>query len=160
MHRKKAHRLSGADAVRRHHRSHLGTREKPATDRSHHTSRRDRKPGHGLPAKAEIDVYTTPGRHFVNGRWWDTRCEKYSITTRCRTEILATVITYRNGRYVTSNTWTFNNLTYLPSPRSAWVRNPLGKAGSWTATDGRKWRTECDTPPPGATAVAAMHRPA
>ena len=45
----------------------------------------------------------------------------------------------------------FNNLTYVASPRSQWTKNPLGAYGqvggkaSWTAEDGRKWRTECDS---------------
>ena len=30
-----------------------------------------------------------------------------------------------------------------------WRNNPLGETGSWTSTQGRKWRTECDTPKTG-----------
>lgn len=101
-------------------------------------------------ASAEVDVYTTEGTHFVNGRWWRTTCEPYSQTSRCRTEIKASFLTSetRNGRKVYVhhvNEWLFNNLTYLPSSRSLWKGNPLGKTGSWVAADGREWYTECDT---------------
>ncbi|AQP43516.1 discoidin domain-containing protein [Tessaracoccus flavus] len=42
--------------------------------------------------------------------------------------------------------WAFNNLTYLPfMTRAQWANNPLGYTGTWTATDGSRWRTECDT---------------
>ncbi len=101
------------------------------------------------PTTPLVDVYSTPGYHTVNGRRWFTTCEKYSQTTRCRTSIFATTISSENGRYVSKNGWVFNNLTYLPSPRSLWENNPLGNTGSWTAADGRKWRTECDTPATG-----------
>ena len=98
------------------------------------------------PASAEAkDPYTTPGTHTINGRNWRTACEKYSVTTRCRTEIEATIVTYAGGRFTARTGWAFNNPTYLPSPRSAWKGNPLGNKGEWTAQDGRKWRTECDT---------------
>ena len=96
-----------------------------------------------------IDIYSTPGYHDLNGRKWFTTCEKYSQTTRCRTNIFATQVTQENGKFVSRNGWVFNNLTYLASPRSLWKNNPLGNKGSWTATDGRKWRTECDTPATG-----------
>lgn len=33
-----------------------------------------------------------------------------------------------------------------------WKNNPLGKAGTWTANDGRQWRTECDTAATGRNA--------
>ncbi len=46
---------------------------------------------------------------------------------------------------VEENGWVFNNLTYLPSPRSLWEGNPLGNAGVWTDGNWAKWRTECDT---------------
>lgn len=100
---------------------------------------------------AALDVYTTPGTHTVNGRQWRTRCEPYSETERCRTEIWATQVSHVNSQFVQSNGWVFNNLTYAPSPRSLWRYNPLGAHGmtggteQWVAADGRKWRTECDT---------------
>lgn len=99
-----------------------------------------------------VDIYITPGKHHVNGRTWTTTCVKYSsVVDRCRTTIVATQITYRNGRFVKSTGEVFNNLTYKASPRSQWSTNPLGGYGkyegaeSWTAADGRAWRTECDT---------------
>lgn len=95
--------------------------------------------------KAPVDVYTTPGTHHVNGRDWRTTCEPYSQTTRCETMIKATQVTQVNGRFVSKMDWTFNNLTYKESPRALWKGNPLGENKSWTAADGRKWRTECDT---------------
>ncbi|AQP45852.1 leucine-rich repeat domain-containing protein [Tessaracoccus flavus] len=98
-----------------------------------------------LDARAEVDVYSTAGHHEVNGRQWYTECEPYSQTTRCRTSIFASYVVYRDGQYVTQRDWLFNNLTYLPSPRTMWTTNPLGNNGEWTAKDGRKWRTECDT---------------
>lgn len=100
------------------------------------------------PALA-LDVYTTPGTHHVNGRDWRTTCEPYSATTRCRTEIYATQVSQVHGKFVSRNGWYFNNLTYVASPRKLWATNPLGHTGSWTAADGRKWRTECDTPATG-----------
>ena len=103
------------------------------------------------PARAEIDVYSAPGQYHVNGRDWRTTCEPYSQTQRCRTEIWATQVTQVGGRFVARNGWYFNNLSYLSSPRSLWTHNPLGSYGRyggttmWTATDGRHWRTECDS---------------
>ncbi len=92
------------------------------------------------------DVYNTPGYHTVNGRRWHTACEKYSQTTRCSTQIWATTVAYTGGRFVATNGWVFNNLTYLPGmTRQQWGSNPLANNTSWTAADGRKWRTECDT---------------
>lgn len=86
---------------------------------------------------ANFDVYTTEGIHYFNGNFWWTECEAYSsVVDRCRTN-------YAPGNG--NADFTFNNLTYLPSPRSLWTKNPLGHTGSWTATDRAKWRTECDT---------------
>ncbi|MEO7587193.1 MAG: hypothetical protein ABIS84_04115, partial [Arachnia sp.] len=62
----------------------------------------------------------------------------------------ATQVRHDNGRYVQENGWYFNNLTYLPNMRrEQWAGNPLGFDGAWTSSDGRKWRTECDTPQTG-----------
>lgn len=83
-------------------------------------------------ANAEINVYTTPGEHTINGRQWRTWCEPYSRTARCTTQIKV------------AGVWTFNNLTYLPSPRTLWKGNPLATPGYHTVA-GRKWFTECDT---------------
>lgn len=102
------------------------------------------------PANAGIDVYITPGKHNVNGRQWNTTCERYSSTvTRCRTDIYATQISLKNGRYVSTNGWVFNNLTYKASPRTQWSNNNLGKNAEWTSADGRRWYTQCDTPTTG-----------
>lgn len=102
-------------------------------------------------AQAEIDVYSAPGTYFVNGREWKTTCEPYSQTMRCRTNIWSTQVKQVRGKFVSRTGWNFNNLSYLSSPRSLWTKNPLasyGKYGAttrWTASDGRLWRTECDT---------------
>lgn len=109
------------------------------------------------PANTEpqVDVYTTPGRHNVNGREWRTTCEPYSQTFRCRTEIKATQVSYKKGRFVSTTDWVFNNLTYASSPRNLWTHNPLaaygrvGGTAEWTSSEGRQWRTECDTPVTG-----------
>ncbi|MDO5736468.1 MAG: hypothetical protein Q4P15_08335 [Propionibacteriaceae bacterium] len=93
-------------------------------------------------------VYNTPGYHNVNGREWFTTCEKYSATTRCKTTIKATKVAQVGGRFVATNDYVFNNLTYLPAPKSLWKGNPLGNEGEWT-TAGRQWKTECNTPVTG-----------
>ncbi|NHB84198.1 hypothetical protein G7085_04990 [Tessaracoccus sp. HDW20] len=96
-------------------------------------------------APVVVDVYSTPGFHKVNGRWWYTTCEAYSQTERCRTEIWATTARYKDGRVIVTTGWTFNNLTYQPRmTREQWKGNPLGVTGSWN-TNGRRWYTECDT---------------
>lgn len=95
------------------------------------------------PARA--DLYDTPGTYHVNGRDWRTACEPYSATTRCRTEIRATVVAWDGSAFRARNgVWTFNNLTYLPAPRALWGENPLAVTGSWRNAAG-SWRTECDT---------------
>lgn len=102
-------------------------------------------------AHAAADVYTTPGYQVLNGREWFTTCESYSQTYRCRTEIKATQVSQVGGRFVSKTDWVFNNLTYAASPRTLWKTNDLAAKGvvdgsvAWTAADGRKWRTECDT---------------
>lgn len=93
-----------------------------------------------------VKLYTTEGQHTVNKRAWKTKCEPYSQTKRCRTEIWSTQATYKNGRFARVEGWVFNNLTYVASPRALWAGNPLGNTNNgWTAKDGRKWKTECDT---------------
>nr|WP_304650899.1 fibronectin type III domain-containing protein [Tessaracoccus sp. OS52] len=92
------------------------------------------------------DLYQTPGLHRSGGRDWMTVCEPYSRTTRCFTYIWATQIHEQDGKFVEGRGWAFNNLTYVASPKALWASNPLGNTGSWTAADGRKWRTECNTP--------------
>lgn len=92
------------------------------------------------------DVYSTPGVHFVSGRSWKTTCSKYSTTVvRCTTDIYGTKVFVEKGRWYKQNDWVFNNMSYLPSPEAQWAANPLAKTGKWTATDGRKWRSECHT---------------
>lgn len=91
-----------------------------------------------------VNLYTTPGRHTFNGREWNTNCAAYSQTTRCATEIWATQVKVVEGRYVHVTGWTFNNLTYVASPRSLWAGNPLASKGEWTS-DGRRWMTDCDS---------------
>src|SRR5690606_18983324 len=92
------------------------------------------------------------GLHQFNGRQWKTECAPYSQTTRCRTDIMATTVKTVNGRHTRVTDWAFNNLTYVPSPRTLWKGNPLGNTGTWKAADGRQWRTECDTAATGRNA--------
>lgn len=94
-------------------------------------------------------VYNTPGHQTVNGREWFTTCEKYSQTTRCTANIKATKVTSVGGKFVAKTDFVFNNLTYLPAPKALWEGNPLGNPTTWTATNGRKWKTECNTPVTG-----------
>ncbi len=95
-------------------------------------------------------VYTTPGGQISNDRLWNTTCEKYSTNVvRCRADIWATTVRYVNGRYVQKTGWTFNNLSYLPSPRASWAGNNLGRNNPSWMSGGRQWRTECDTPATG-----------
>ncbi|GAB3822598.1 hypothetical protein GCM10028820_33580 [Tessaracoccus terricola] len=106
-----------------------------------------------LFALVHWDVYSVEGTHLHNGRQWRTTCEPYSQTFRCRTEIQATTVVNQGGKLVKTTGWTFNNLTYLPSARSLWASNPLGNAPrggqkEWTS-EGRRWKTECDTPATG-----------
>ena len=100
------------------------------------------------PQQANADgshVYTQPGQHHVNDRYWYTDCEMYSSNVvRCTTDIWATKPVLVNGRYQSQNGWVFNNLTYLPSARATWEGNPLAETTEWTS-DGRTWRTECNT---------------
>lgn len=98
------------------------------------------------PPPVEKDLYETPGRHTSAGRQWMTACEPYSVTHRCWTWIWGTRVQHVGGdRFLASAGWVFNNLTYVASPKSLWVGNPLGSAGSWTDEEGRQWRTECNT---------------
>ncbi|MDO5677521.1 MAG: hypothetical protein Q4G35_08460 [Propionibacteriaceae bacterium] len=105
----------------------------------------------GGGSTSKVDVYITPGKHNVNGRTWVTTCSKYSTTVdRCLTNIVATQIDYRNGRYIKRTGEVFNNLTYKASPRSQWTKNPLAAYGKYGGTakwteKGRQWRTECDS---------------
>ncbi|MFD0865179.1 lamin tail domain-containing protein [Tessaracoccus lubricantis] len=98
------------------------------------------------PGFVRTAPYTKPGVHRnLGGRDWNTTCEPYSQTERCRTEIWATVVKVVDGQFVRTTGWAFNNLTYLPlMKREAWAGNPLGAAGEFTS-GGRQWRTECDT---------------
>lgn len=92
------------------------------------------------------DLYTTPGKHHVGGRDWFTKCEAYSQTFRCQTDIWATTVLRDGAGYEQVTGWVFNNLTYLPMmTRVQWSDNPLGYKTAWTAADGRKWYTDCDS---------------
>lgn len=84
------------------------------------------------PAQADVNVYTTPGRHTVAGRQWSTTCSQYDANiTRCRAEIKS------GGK------WVFNNLTYLAADRAVWFDNPLARPGHFTSA-GREWLTSCN----------------
>ena len=104
-----------------------------------------------LPIGRELDVYIMPGEWTDEvGRQWRTECEQYSSkVARCRTEIKATVIKQVNGRFVQTTDWAFNNLTYIQGTRAEFAHNPLGFTNEWTVADGRRWKTECDTPRTG-----------
>ena len=96
-------------------------------------------------ADSTPSVYNTPGGQISGGRLWDTSCEKYSSNVvRCRTNIWATTVTYVNGRFVSKTGWTFNNLSYLPSPRASWEGNNLARNNPKWNSGGRLWKTECD----------------
>ncbi len=98
-------------------------------------------------AKADLsdaDVYTTPGIHQVNGRWWKTTCEAYSTQVeRCRSEIWTQRALHISNRWIIEEGWVFNNLTYRPSGRGMWSGNPLATPGEHTV-NGRRWFTRCD----------------
>ncbi len=97
-------------------------------------------------ADSTPSVYDTPGGHESAGRLWDTTCEKYSSNVvRCRTDIWATQVFLQGGRYVKKTGWTFNNLSYLPSPRASWTGNNLGQSNNRWMSGGKTWKTECDT---------------
>ncbi|MBB1509945.1 CAP domain-containing protein [Tessaracoccus sp. MC1756] len=92
--------------------------------------------------------YTLPGIHRnVNGRDWQTRCEPYSQTERCRTDIWAAIVVKEGGRFVQKEGWAFNNLTYLPlMSRAEWGTNPIAMHNmNGFESGGRRWKTECDT---------------
>lgn len=109
----------------------------------------DRPPISAQDTIPAAELYTTEGQHSVNGRAWKTSCEPYSRTTRCRTEIWAVVAISDGGKFGMKEGWAFNNLTYLESSRTLWAANPLGfdndGSGGWTAAEGRKWKTDCDS---------------
>lgn len=97
-------------------------------------------------ANPSVDPYSTPGVHLINDRYWRTTCSAYSTTVvRCTTEIYGTKVFSDSGAWFKQNDWVFNNLTYLPSPRANWATNNLGQTKAWTAEDGRRWESECDT---------------
>ena len=101
-----------------------------------------------LVAHAETtpSVYNTPGGQISAGRLWDTTCEKYSSdVVRCTAKIWSTQVRYVRGRYVSTTGWAFNNLTYLPAPRTSWKGNNLARSNPQWNSGGRLWKTECDT---------------
>ena len=104
-------------------------------------------------------VYNQPGDHHVNGRYWKTTCDMYSSNVvRCTTNIWATKVVKANGTYYNHNGWVFNNMTYLPSSKASWGTNPLAKPGSWTAKDGRQWKTECNNKTTGSNGCRSYAR--
>lgn len=112
------------------------------------------------PTWAPSVPYTVPGHHVFNGRQWNTTCEEYSQTTRCRTDIWATTVNRdASGGFSLRQGWAFNNLTYLPHmTRAQWKGNPLGQAGTWKAADGRDWQTVCDIAATGRGACRSYTR--
>lgn len=58
----------------------------------------------------------TPGTHTVGSRQWRTQCNtQWTGGGGCRTEVLASIPEYRNGRYVTVQKWVFNNIVQFTS---------------------------------------------
>ena len=99
--------------------------------------------GQQQQAAANVDVYSTPGEHLINGRRWFTQCEAYSSQiTRCWTDIWMTQTELVGGRPTPRTGWHFNNLTYLAAPESLWKDNPLAKDGEFVS-EGRRWKTSC-----------------
>ncbi|MDO5676692.1 MAG: bifunctional UDP-sugar hydrolase/5'-nucleotidase [Propionibacteriaceae bacterium] len=89
--------------------------------------------------------YTLAGEHKnLNGRDWKTTCEAYSKTTRCTTLIWGTTVKRVGNKYVQTNGWQFNNMTYLPAKKALWGKNPLANTGTFVS-GGRDWETECNT---------------
>lgn len=94
-------------------------------------------------AAAEIDVYSTPGEHLINGRRWKTDCQPYSThITRCWTYIWMTQTELVGGKPTPRTGFHFNNLTYLAAPESLWKDNPLARDGEFVS-EGRRWKTSC-----------------
>lgn len=95
-------------------------------------------------ADDDVNVYTTPGHHFVNGREWRTTCAQYDANIRrCQAEIKS------EGK------WVFNNLTYLATDHANWYDNNLAKSGFFTS-DGRQWVTSCNDSWTGANACRSF----
>lgn len=111
------------------------------------------RPAGPTPPAEPVDIYATPGTYLVNGRTWNTTCEAYStVHRRCWTNIWATQVTLKEGRYVQKAGWYFNNLTYPADlTKAQWGNNPLAATGSWVDASGRSWRTECGTSLTGPT---------
>ena len=81
-----------------------------------------------LPVRAVL-ARVAPGR-----RTWNTTCEDYSQTTRCRTDVWASVVIRQGDDYVVKQGRAFNNPTYLPyMSREQWKSNPLGYTNRSTA---------------------------
>lgn len=133
----------------------LGRRHPAAQEPTQPTPTTPTQPTPTKPTPGDVQknpqlLYVTEGEHLVNGRRWKTSCEPYSQTQRCRTEIWGTSVVQRGARFVATNGWAFNNLTYLPLPRKTWGDNTLARTGSWNDANGRAWRTECGTPLTGS----------
>ncbi|MDO4784795.1 MAG: hypothetical protein Q3997_06905 [Propionibacteriaceae bacterium] len=102
-------------------------------------------------------VYTTAGKHTVDGRTWRTTCKKDSPAQRCRTEVWGNSASASPQRLTSKQRWIFHTETYLPADRSAWKDNPLGGNGEtgyskqWKKGK-RQFKTECDTATSGKNA--------
>jgi hypothetical protein len=94
-------------------------------------------------ADGTVDVFVTPGRYVVAGRTWSTTCTRYSSTsTRCAASIWATTARWNGYRYVTSNEWVLNLITYTDRSPAAWDGNMLAVPGRHTSA-GRLWNVSC-----------------
>lgn len=102
-------------------------------------------------------VYTTAGKHTVEGRTWRTTCKAGSPSQRCRTEVWGSGNAMPSARLTSKESWVFHTETYLPADRAAWKDNPLGGNGEtgyskeWKKGK-QQFKTECDTATSGKNA--------
>lgn len=108
--------------------------------------------GAGLPAglvpSGLTPVQWQPGEHLVNGRIWNTRCERYSGTAwRCAASIWATTYVQVAGAWTARTAWVTNNIAYFDANPATWTGNPYAIPGERTVA-GRRWRTQCSAADP------------
>jgi SpoIID/LytB domain protein len=87
-------------------------------------------------------VYWSPGTRTVNGRLWQTTCERYSTGARCFTKIWATQYVRSGTTYVAKIGWAHNSVNYFDYAGPAWAGNVYTTPGT-RVVNGRTWRTTC-----------------